>query len=177
MSTKVCKQCGALKPLGQFRKYYGGRKGNYGACKSCEKINSREKYLAAKESQGTMTELEQNEMAKIYALWHAQIVLGLRPPRFGGGKSTPLADELDDMLSVYTERASAVQGLVQDNTATPAELVKWLTEELTEMLQSIYRPQLNINTETMLPVYDDKYRAILQKVLARFDEYEDGYYN
>ena len=40
-ATKTCKQCGVIKPLEQFRNYYGGRKGTYTVCKSCEKINSR----------------------------------------------------------------------------------------------------------------------------------------
>ena len=26
MNAKTCKQCGELKPIEQFRKYYGGRK-------------------------------------------------------------------------------------------------------------------------------------------------------
>jgi len=37
--TKICKQSGETKPLDQFRRYYGGRKGTYKTCKFCEKIN------------------------------------------------------------------------------------------------------------------------------------------
>jgi hypothetical protein len=188
MTTKVCKQCGELKPLEQYRKYYGGRKGSYNTCKLCEKINSREKYLAGKEAAGTLTETEHDELYKIYELWEHQMTLGLRPPRFSRGKSTPLAESLDDMVGKYAARAKATVGIVATDAQAPAELLKWLTEELTEepeyyqeeiydALQKKYRPQLRIDTATMLPVHDDTHRNLLQKILARFDEYEDGYYD
>jgi len=45
-----------------------------------------------------------------------------------------------------------------------------------EELQKKYRPILRIDEETMLPVYDDTYRDVLQKILERFDKYEDEYY-
>ena len=188
MATKVCKQCGKLKPQDQFRKYYGGRKGSYNTCKLCEKINSREKYLAGKEVAGTLTDQEQAELSKIYELWEHQMTLGLRPPRFSRGKATPLFESLDDMVSKYAARAEAVKETIHDVATAPAELIKWLTEELTEepeyyqeeiyeALQKKYRPQLRIDTGTMLPVYDDTYRELLQKILSRFDEYEDSYYD
>lgn len=188
MGTKICKQCGELKPQDQYRKYYGGRKGTYNTCKLCEKINSREKYLAGKEAAGTLTESEHTELYKIYELWEHQMTLGLRPPRFSRGKSTPLSESLDDMLGKYAERAKATVGVVQTDAAAPAELIKWLTEELTEepeyyqeevydALVKKYRPQLKIDTATMLPVYDDTHRDLLQKILTRFDEYEDKYYD
>lgn len=183
--TKVCKQCDELKPLEQYRKYYGGRKGTYNTCKLCEKINSREKYLAGKES---LADAEQIELNKIYELWEHQMALGLRPPRFARGRSTPLAESLDDMVDKYAARAKITASIVSIDTQAPAELLKWLTEELTEepefyqeevyeTLQKKYRPQIRIDTVSMLPVYDDTHRSLLQKILARFDEYEDNYYD
>lgn len=185
---KQCKQCGDLKPLDQYRKYYGGRKGHYNTCKLCEKINSREKYLAGKEAAGTLTDLEQTELSKIYELWEHQMTLGLRPPRFSRGKSTPLSESLDDLVGKYAARAEAVKDVTQADTEAPAELIKWLTEELTEepeyyqeevyeALVKKYRPQLRIDTGSMLPVYDDTHRELLQRILTRFDEYEDKYYD
>ena len=189
MTTKVCKQCGELKPTEQFRKYYGGRKGTYNTCKFCEKINSREKYLARKESSGTITKAEQDELHKINELWMYQMTLGLKPPRFAKGKSTPISESLDDLVTKYAERADAVKEVTNDsNDDIPAELVKWLVAELTEepeyyqdeiydALSAKYRPQLRIDKDTMLPVYDDTYRKVLQDISARFDEYEDSYYD
>ena len=45
-----------------------------------------------------------------------------------------------------------------------------------EELREKYRPMLEINKQTMMPVYDDTYKSILDQILARFDEYEDAYY-
>lgn len=181
MLTKVCKQCGALKPTAQYRQYYGGRKGYYTTCRLCEKINSREKYLNSKE---TLTPQEQEELQKIHDLWRYQAALGLQPPR-ASKKEAEVSEHLDSMLSTYSARAEAVKGVTQ--ASAPAELLSWLYKELTEppeyyqeeiyeMLLHKYRPQLFIDTETMLPVYDNEYRDVLQRILARFDEYEDIYY-
>jgi hypothetical protein len=186
MTTKVCRQCGEIKPTEQFRKYYGGRKGTYNTCKFCEKINSREKYLARKESNGTITKAEQEELHKIHELWMHQKTLGLKPPRFAKNKSTPISESLDDLVAKYAEQANAVKEVTNEDI--PAELAKWLTAELTEepeyyqeevyeALVNKYRPQLFIDKATMMPVYDDTYRALLQQIAAKFDEYEDGYYD
>ena len=185
---KQCKQCGELKPQIQFRKYYGGRKGTYNTCKLCEKINSREKYLTSKEAACSMSAVEQDELAKIYKLWKYQVELGLRPPRTTQGKSTPLAESLDEIVDRYAARARATQCVLGTASDAPAELIKWITEPLTEdpeyyqedvyeELQAKYRPQVKIDQTTMLPVYDDTYRAVLQEILGRFDAYEDEYYN
>lgn len=190
MTTKICKQCGEIKPLEQFRKYYGGRKGHYTTCKLCEKINSREKYLANKEAEGAISEVESDELHKIYKLWEYQITLGLKPPRFACGRTTPIAENLDSMLDKYAARAKQVTDTVpvQAAAAPPPELLKWLIEPLTEEpeyyqeeiyedLTAKYKPQLHIDRESMLPVYDMTHAEILNKIAARFDNYEDTYYD
>ena len=68
--TKTCKQCGVIKPLEQFRNYYGGRKGTYTICKTCEKINSRVKYLEGK------SELNDKEKAELQG--HFRIIYKAR---------------------------------------------------------------------------------------------------
>lgn len=184
---KACKQCGEIKPLGQFRQYYGGRKGTYTVCRTCEKINSRAKYLEKKQ---TLTEAERIELNKIYMLYDAQSACGLQPPRRSDGRSLKLTDNLDDMISSYTTRANQMTDLDAslDTNATPPELLKWLSEELTEDpeyytdevyedLKAKYRPVQRINPETLLPEYDDTYRTVLEKILERFNEYEDASYN
>lgn len=184
MATKICKQCGELKPEEQFRKYYGGRKGTYNACKSCEKINSREKYLSSKSSR---TVDEAHELQKICMLWEYQTTLGLRPPRVHQGKATPLSDSLDSMVDKYAERAMAMKVAIPESPEAPLDLVQWLVndlvdepdfylEEVYEVLEKKYRPQLRIDQDSMMPVYDDTYRDILLKILDRFNAYEDAYY-
>ena len=66
---KPCKQCGIIKPIEQFRNYYGGRKGTYTICKTCEKINSRVKYLEGKKE---LNDNEKLELQSIYQLWETQ---------------------------------------------------------------------------------------------------------
>lgn len=183
MNSKVCKQCGELKPIEQFRKYYGGRKGTYTTCKLCEKINSRAKYLSAKGETATADEFA--ELTKIYTLYDVQRKAGLQPPRSNVGSKVPIADSLDDMIAKYSGRIVESDD-IPDNT--PAELLLWLTAELTEdpdyyldevyeELKTLYRPQIRIDTETMLPVHDDTYKVVLDKILERFNNYEDTYYN
>lgn len=187
MEVKTCKQCGEIKPLTQFRKYYGGRKGTYTICKGCERINSREKYLSAKEE---LKPEEVQELAKIHELYEYQRKVGLQPPT-KQQRRTALSTDLDSMLDKYKQMSEEVQSnpvaVTLDLTGVPADLSKWLTEELTlepdeyiddvyERLVEKYRPCTGIDRDTMMPVYDNTYKAILDKILERFNNYEDSYY-
>jgi hypothetical protein len=180
MHAKTCRQCGELKPLTQFRTYYGGRKGTYTTCRSCEKINSRLKYLESKES---LTPVEQVERDKIHKLYKVQLAAGLRPPN-RGGRRTKIEANLDDMISKY-------QGISENNQwpdDTPYELKKWLLDEplteepevyideVYEQLCETYMPVISIDRETMIPVRDNTYKMVLDKILQRFYSYEDTYY-
>ena len=187
MAAQICKQCGELKPITQFRNYYNGRKGTYKTCKTCEKINSREKYLRTKDAQSRdgLSEAEEQELSKIHELYKAQRAAGFQPPRTNSGRTSPLTESLDDMINKYKAKAPTTS---VDDEYAPAELQKWLTQELTEEpeyyqetiyeeLKDKYRPVLRIDQDTMLPVYDDTYVATLEKIADRFDAYEDSYYN
>lgn len=188
METKQCKQCGEIKPIKQFRQYYGGRKGTYTVCKMCEKINSRAKYIERKGD--AVTTAESEELNKIYRLYDAQRACGLQPPRREGGRNVKLVDNLDELITSYTQRANQYTDRVDelDTTQTPPELLEWLTKELTEdpeyyldevyeVLKNKYRPVLRIDAVTLLPIYDDTHKTALDKILARFNEFEDSYYN
>lgn len=181
MTAQICKQCGELKPTTQFRRYYNGRRGLYKTCKTCEKINSREKYLRAKE---VLSEAEEQELSKIHELYDAQRAAGFQPPRTKAERTAPLTESLDDMISKYKARVPAAS---TPDAPVPAELQKWLTETLFEepeyyqdtiyeALKEKYRPVLKIDQATMLPVYDDTYASVLEAIADRFDTYEDEYY-
>lgn len=187
MEAKVCRQCGELKPLSQYRKYYGGRTGHYTTCKQCEKINSRLKYLESKE---TLTEVERIERDKILKLYDAQRGAGLRPPSRGGRRAEAVTglDALDAMIDEYEarKRVEYPYAVIASNPV-PLELSKWLTCELTlepdeyidevyEQLCKTYRPVVKIDQATMMPVYDDTYKNTLDAILNRFYEYEATYY-
>ncbi len=186
MDVKTCKQCGELKPITQFRRYYGGRRGTYTMCKACERINSREKYLQSKRP--NLTEMETMELAKIHYLWDEQIKLGLQPPS-REGRRTSLNSELDDMLAKYSGMAKEVaQSTPATATQAPYELTRWLTEKLEkepdyyldevyENLLATFRPCIGINKSTMMPEYDNTHKEILDRILERFNDYEDSYYD
>ena len=188
MDVKTCKQCGEIKPITQFRKYYGGRKGTYTMCMQCERINSREKYLSAKGE--NMNHAEEEELSKIHQLYEYQRSMGFQPPTKQERRKALTAD-LDDMLDKYKSMSEAVQNnpvaVTTDLTGAPLELTKWLLDPLTlepdyyldevyESLLDTYRPCTGIDKQTMMPVYDNTYKAILDKILERFNDYEDSYY-
>ena len=187
MNTKVCKQCGQLKPIEQFRKYYGGRKGHYNTCKLCEKINARCKYLRSK-GDLNRSDAEHEELLKIYRLYEAQRAAGLQPPREESGRRTTLADSLDDMIASYAPAHADTFTQNMNAPIAPAELLVWLScslteepdyylDEVYEELKAKYRPTLRIDQDTLQPVYDDTYKDVLEQVLDRFYKYEEEYWD
>ena len=182
--TKTCKQCGVIKPIEQFRNYYGGRKGTYTTCKACERINSRVKYL---ESKKELNNSEAAELQAIYQLWETQRTLGYQPPRTTVKGKKPVVDAVLEMMDTYKQRTKVLEEVTGEALTAPPELLKWLTVELTEEpeyymddvyeeLKDTYKPILRIDEKAMMPVYDTTYAGILDKILERFCEYEDKYY-
>lgn len=180
--TKTCKQCGVIKPTEQFRSYYGGRKGTYTTCRSCERINSRVKYL---ESKAKRSEEEIEELNTIYKLWDTQRKLGLQPPRSMARDKQPVFQQAIEMLELYNNQLDHLT--IEVSGDAPQELIKWLSEplveepdyyldEIYEGLKTKYQPIIQINTTNMMPIYDKAYSSILDKILERFYEYEDSYY-
>lgn len=197
MQTKVCKQCGKLKPIDNFRHYYGGRTGTYRTCLDCERINTREKYLRRKSEGADLSPQETVELERIHVLYHVQRQAGLQPPRTRTETSSTM-DAVTNMLQEYAAQESkeATDALVNgkrpilpdaESEMIPDELRTWLTAELTrepeyyqdevyENLRDKFRPIKEIDQQTMLPVYDNTYKWVLDKILTRFDNYEDEYY-
>lgn len=169
-----CKQCGEVLPLSMYRQYYHND-GYYKVCRTCEKINSRAKYLRKKGDKATQD--EKNELARIEQLYEYQRLAGLQPPRRRKDLQAGV-DELNALISKYKQASDDV----------PDELNMWLTVELTdvpeyyidtvyEQLLSKYRPVLGVDPNTLTPIHDDRYAGVLTKVLERFNDYEDKYYN
>lgn len=169
--TKQCKQCGSILPISSFRSYYGGRAGTYTKCKTCEKINSREKYLRKKGEACSAQELE--ELEKIRALYELQASRGFSPPRVT--KQERPVDTVDALINSYSK------------LDVPEELHKWLTCELTlapehyiddvyDSLLRQYAPLKRVEEGTYTRVYDETHKAVLDKILDRFYDYEDSYY-
>lgn len=49
----------------------------------------------------------------------------------------------------------------------------YLQETVYESLKAKYRPQVGTDPTTFLPIYDDTYKNILNRILKAFDDYED----
>jgi hypothetical protein len=194
METKICKQCGKLKPESNFRHYYGGRSGTYKTCLDCERINTREKYLRRKQEDERISQQEKLELDQIHALYSVQRSIGLQPPRTRNEESAVVELVMSMMQDYSVSEHAAVQAARENKNLVspgsdniPDELKLWLNKELTEEpeyyqdtiyeeLREKYRPIKEIDKSTMLPVYDDTYRFVLDRILKRFDEYEDKYY-
>ena len=97
METKVCKRCGREQSVDQFRLYYGGRKGYYSFCLTCEKIEQRRKYLVAK--QDDLAPCEAEELRKINELYERRRGAGLKVPgtRTPGGVTSIVNSMLEDL--------------------------------------------------------------------------------
>src|SRR5690606_12083417 len=187
-NVRKCKQCGEVKQLSKdfFRPYYGkNAKGFYRVCRTCESINNRYKYLTGKGDAATPADLE--EIARIEELYDTLRELGLEPPRYGAGTTSTVHTLVEDLLqkkkSQIAERKAQLEE-VGVETDTPAELLDWLTKPLTEKpeyyedvyfkLREKYMPIIGTNPDAT-PKYDETYKEILDRILERFDEYEDNY--
>lgn len=186
MQTKVCKQCGEIKPLEQFRNYYAGRRGKYTICSTCEKINGRAKYLIRKGDK--CTEKDSEELSKIYELWNIQRQAGLQPPKERNESKLSVPVYVDNMIEKLRNDMAEISALAgEDLTGVPPELAKWLTEPLSEhpdyyldtvyeSLCKTYRPILKIEAKNLDPEYDETHKGTLGKILDRFYNYEDSYH-
>lgn len=52
---------------------------------------------------------------------------------------------------------------------------EFLQETIYESLKATYRPQIGVDPDTYMPIYDDTYKDMLNAILRRFDEYEEIY--
>lgn len=177
-----------------------GTQGRYRICRQCEAINSRYKRaleLSKEEvlytSAGVFNPevLEAQEIVKKTEQLYKQLSSrGLRVP----GKPTSAPDQtsqaVDMLLDFYREDASPTTTVEHSKDAIPADLAHWLDtnwdewldsglspeylqETVYESLKAKYRPQTGIDKERLLPVYDDTYKAVLNNILKRFDEFEE----
>lgn len=182
-NVQKCKQCGDVKSLTLFRKYYGNVKGHYRFCKDCEKLNQRLKYLRRKVDK---TEAEVLEAQQIESLHDLQRSIGLEPPRKRADGETDKS-YTQSLIERQMEAAKAKQKFeVEMSDETPPELLRWLNEELSayhpdelektmDRLVDTYRPQTGLDDDMNIQ-YDERHRDILNKIQDRFDAHEEEFY-
>lgn len=205
MEMKRCKQCGILKDAEDFRKYsYSKEKGTEGRfriCRPCERMNSRYRALSQM-SPEAMSEAQQTELMKIenaYAILESK---GYSTPKTAKAMDKKEEHtEADEILAFYADsvvKTPTAPEILQKQAAVPEsdysnlpdELSYWLTssfdewrdfppeylqETVYESLKAKYRPQIGVDRQTYLPIYDDTYKKPLNDILRRFDDYEDMY--
>ena len=85
--------------------------------------------------------------------------------------STTLANnllEVPDELQAWLE-ADPQQW--RDRELSP----EYLQETIYESLKAKYRPQIDVDRSTFMPIYDDTYKDVLNQILRKFDDYEEQY--
>lgn len=195
----TCKQCGTIKSDDNYRPYHHNKAKRYNVCLGCEKINSRCKYLVRKEVNNTITDKEATELSTIRELYDVLDAKGLRAPKIGQGRDASMLDDVTALLELHKKdivQAKATTESLGINLkddqplplSIPEELTRWLTgpldgytpetlqDEVYDELCEKYRPKKYIDPVSLLPVYDDTYKPVLDKILDRFDEYETDYY-
>jgi hypothetical protein len=199
---KRCQQCGLLKEAKNFRPYtYAknkGTQGRYRICRQCESINSnyrravemlKDTHIIGTPELRTASELRR----KTETLYEQLKARGLRVPNFTTNprSSDQAFQAIDAILEFYAEDPTAVKTPTSfTGTDVPADLSHWLNtswdewlendlspeylqETVYESLKAKYRPQIGIDKDKLLPIYDDTYKDVLNQILRRFDDYEE----
>lgn len=73
-------------------------------------------------------------------------------------------DELQDWLDADPQ-------VWRDRELSP----EYLQETIYESLKAKYRPQIDVDRQTFMPIYDDTYKDVLNQILRKFDDYEEQY--
>lgn len=81
MDTKICKRCGTEQPIDNFRRYYDKPTGRYTFCRTCERIETRRKYLVRNYER--LNDDQKRELESIEQLYDARVAAGLAAPEIG----------------------------------------------------------------------------------------------
>lgn len=193
-----------LKEETCFRPYTHSRgksePSRYRICRDCESINTTYRRAREQIDKGELTVEERNALAdtltKITLLYRALEAKGLQVPEYGVKKKKSAAETaVDKLLAFYGQQPQeqARQSTVDIPTEIdiPEDLNVWLTQDVNEWaekglspeylqetvyesLKAKYRPQLGYDSERGLPIYDDTFKDVLNRILKRFDDYEDS---
>lgn len=192
-NLKRCQQCGEIRPIDEFRQYYNRNKtkepGRYRTCKQCEALNQRYKYLTSKFNKNAITEEESAEREQIEQIYDMLREAGLKPPGYTSLQS-PKESITHNMLEVAMKRRAEAMADAerQDEDETPPELLEWLDKDLDsykpeylletvyEDLKERYMPAVGTNPD-LSERRDERYRNILNRILERFYDYEDTYWD
>lgn len=166
---KKCKQCGAVKPLVDFRPYHNSTS-RCNTCLVCESINGKRRYLEKKQNNGTITETEQEELEKIYRLYSILEDKGLRPPRVSPGKrgaESTVIEALDHMLAAFESGQDDKVGEITTGTTLEAYMDIVEKAEMTEdakWAEESVKADLDRETQLAKESLSDAGRARIDKL-------------
>ena len=193
-----------LKEETCFRPYTHSRgksePSRYRICRDCESINTTYRRAREQLDKGGLSMVESSQLSetvsKILQLYRALEAKGLQVPEYGVKKKKSAAETaVDKLLAFYGQQPQeqARQSTVDIPTEIdiPEDLNIWLTQDVNEWiekglspeylqetvyesLKAKYRPQLGYDSERGLPIYDDTFKDVLNRILKRFDDYEDS---
>lgn len=193
-----------LKEETCFRPYTHSRgksePSRYRICRDCESINTTYRRTREQLDKGGLSLVESSQLSetvsKILQLYRALEAKGLQVPEYGVKKKKSAAETaVDKLLAFYGQQPQeqARQSTVDIPTEIdiPEDLNIWLTQDVNEWiekglspeylqetvyesLKAKYRPQLGYDSERGLPIYDDTFKDVLNRILKRFDDYEDS---
>lgn len=196
---RICKQCESLNTtyrrlLAEKEKHWNAASGHYTYSlteegywhKLCDDLKQIEDLYRLLEAHGhTVPKVvsqrpSQEGVMSAQTLGYVEQLSGFYGIRTGESKESP--------------RPVAV-ALEPDEMTIPGDLKKWLDmsnedystwiefgftpdylqDVVYEALKAKYRPQTSTDPVTFLPIYDDTYKSVLNKILRSFDDYEDFY--
>lgn len=183
---RLCKQCEATNTT--YRKI----------CKQLDMFKDpvSGEYTISPSTKETFYRL-QHAKERIEMLYDMLSARGLRVPT----KKTPedpnagVLGTVDKLFAMYGEKpvgATVTATVVAPPSEVPDELQAWLDadpaewqakelspeylqETIYESLKAKYRPQISVDRDTYLPIYDDTYKDVLNQILRKFDDYEEQY--
>lgn len=193
-----------LKEETCFRPYTHSRgksePSRYRICRDCESINTTYRRAREQLDKGGLSIEESRALSetvsRILTLYRALEAKGLQVPEYGVKKKKSAAETaVDKLLAFYGQQPQeqARQSTVDIPTEIdiPDDLKVWLEQDVNEWnekglspeylqetvyesLKAKYRPQLGYDSERGLPIYDDTFKDVLNRILKRFDDYEDS---
>lgn len=200
----TCAECGEYQPKSAHRKYFPSqtngedRESYYKQCKRCERINKRYAYLIKKTDP---TEQDLRDINVTERLYKELTARGYEVPAFNQGirKSDDSAINLlnkitkgrvtaDSIEHVNMEPESYQYNIAEQFVDEPGDLLDMLYKELHgiepdalyrqyDELKDKYAPQIGVDEgNNYAPIIDQRHSEILQAIIERINEYEDGLY-
>ena len=139
----------------------------------------------------------QHAKERIEMLYDMLSARGLRVPtkKVPEDPNAGVLGTVDKLFAMYGEKptvATVTATVAAPTSEVPDELQAWLDadpaewqakelspeylqETIYESLKAKYRPQIGVNRDTYLPIYDDTYKDVLNQILRKFDDYEEQY--